>query len=78
MTPSLPGRLSAETITSLLADTGPYLSCDDCFARLDEYVERRVADPHHEDPALAGHLAGCGACAEEAAALEELLRHDAG
>lgn len=70
--------LSAETITSLLADTSPYLSCDDCFARIDEYVERRLADPHYEDPAMKAHLAGCGACAEEAETLQELLSQDAG
>ena len=28
-------------------DTDPYLSCDDCFAQLDEYVERRVLDAGH-------------------------------
>jgi hypothetical protein len=66
--------LRAETIASLLADTSPYLSCDDCFAQVDVYVERRSADPAFDDPAMAAHLAGCGACAEEAAALAELLR----
>ena len=70
--------LTAETIASLLADTSPYLSCDDCFARIDQYVERRVADPHYEDPAMESHLAGCGACAEEAATLHELLSRDSG
>jgi hypothetical protein len=65
--------LRADQVASLLADTSPYLSCDDCFARLDEYVERRVADPSYDDPAMAAHLAGCGACAEEAATLAELL-----
>jgi hypothetical protein len=69
--------LSVETITSLLADTSPYLSCDDCFAQLDKYVERRIADPHHEDPAMKAHLTGCSACAEEAEALRDLLSHDA-
>ncbi|WP_043657883.1 hypothetical protein [Nocardia thailandica] len=69
--------LSAETIAGLLADTSPYLSCDDCFDRLDAYVERRLADPGHDDPALRVHLAGCGACAEEAAALRDLLIEDA-
>ncbi|MEV0030268.1 hypothetical protein [Nocardia sp. NPDC050793] len=64
---------SAETIAGLLADTSPYLSCDDCFARLDEYVERRIADPRYEDLAMQTHLVGCGACAEEAQALRELL-----
>lgn len=72
-----PRGLSAETITSLLADTSPYLSCDECFARIDEYVERRSADPRHDDPTMAAHLAGCGACAEEAETLTELLAHDA-
>ena len=65
--------LSAETINGLLADTSPYLSCDDCFERIDEYVERTVADPQRTDAAMEAHLAGCGACAEEAEALRELL-----
>jgi hypothetical protein len=70
--------LRAETIDSLLADTSPYLSCDDCFARIDQYVERALADPSFEDVAMAAHLAGCGACAEEAQTLHELLSQDAG
>lgn len=69
-------ELSAETMASLLVDTSPYLSCDDCFAQIDTYVERRAADPHFDDPRMAAHLAGCGACREEAAALMELLGHD--
>lgn len=71
-------RLDPATVSSLLADTTPYLSCDECFASLDEYVERRLADPQHDDAAMAAHLVGCGACAEEAAALTELLVHDVG
>ena len=70
--------LSAETIASLLADTSPYLSCDDCFARIDEYVERVLADPHHRDVAMQAHLAGCGVCAEEAQTLRELLSQSPG
>ena len=68
--------LDPETITNLLVDTSPYLSCDDCFAQLDEYVERSLTDPHHQDPAMQAHLRGCGACAEEAATLHELLAQD--
>ena len=70
--------LSADTITSLLADTSPYLSCDDCFARMDVYVEQRRAAPRVEDPAMEAHLAGCSVCADEVAALEELLDRDDG
>lgn len=69
-------QLPDHTIAGLLADTDPYLSCDECFARMDEYVERRFADPHHEDVAMRAHLVGCGACAEEAEALLELLGRD--
>lgn len=62
----------------LLVDTSPYLSCDDCFARIDEYVERVLADPHHRDVAMQAHLAGCGVCAEEAQTLRELLSQSPG
>ena len=65
--------LPPEKIATLLADTSPYLSCDDCFARLDEYVERRVEDPGYQEPAMDAHLLGCGACAEEAETMVELL-----
>jgi hypothetical protein len=71
-----PTRLSARTVRSLLLDTDPYLSCDDCFAGIDVYVERAAADPAYDDPAMRAHLAGCGACAEEAETLRELLGHE--
>ena len=70
--------LSPQSIAGLLADTSPYLSCNDCFARLDQYVERRIQDPHYQDPGMRAHLTGCGACAEEAETLLELLAQDAG
>lgn len=66
--------LDPSRAANLLADTDPYLSCDDCFARLDEYVEALARDPGHVDPAMRAHLRGCGACADEAAALAELLQ----
>ncbi|MGH3361798.1 MAG: hypothetical protein ACRDOM_04995 [Nocardioides sp.] len=66
-------RLPDEAVASLLADTSPYLSCDDCFTRLDEYVEDRLRDPGRVDPAMRTHLAGCAACADEAEALLELI-----
>ncbi|MCA2209039.1 MULTISPECIES: hypothetical protein [Nocardia] len=63
-------------IDALLTDTSPYLSCDECFDRIDVYVERRLADPGYDDPAMRIHLAGCGACAEEEQTLRELLAQD--
>lgn len=68
--------LSAETVDKLLLDSDPYLSCDECFAQVDAYVERRIDEPDYVDPAMEAHLAGCGACAEEAEALRELLEQD--
>ena len=65
-------------VADLLVDTEPYLSCDDCFERIDRYVEQLLADPRHHDPEMATHLAGCGVCADEAQALSELVRQDAG
>lgn len=72
-----PASLTARAVAAILVDTEPYLSCDECFARIDEYVERRLAHPAHEDTEMDTHLAGCGVCAEEAKTLEELLRQDA-
>ena len=64
-----PAMLTEVAIADLLVDTEPYLSCDDCFERIDRYVEQRLADPSYGDPRMDTHLAGCGVCAEEALAL---------
>lgn len=66
-------RIPAAAVDSLLLDTDPYLSCDECFEQIDTYVEKLLADPDHRDVAMAVHLRACGACAEEAATLTELL-----
>lgn len=68
-----PTPLPPEAVEALLTDTSPYLSCDDCFATIDVYVERLAADPGHRDLPMETHLAGCGACAEEARTLLDLL-----
>lgn len=66
--------LTPREVADLVLDSTPYLSCDDCFAHLDEYVEQVVADPTHQDLPMEVHLAACPACAEEAATLAELIR----
>ena len=53
----------------------PCLSCDDCFALLDQYVERRILDPGYDEPGMRTHLECCGACAEEAESLFSLVVH---
>ena len=65
--------VTREVLHSLTLDTQPWLSCDDCFDRMDAYVERLLDDPAHSDEATAKHLAACVACAEEVESLRSLL-----
>lgn len=66
--------LSPQVVDSLLMDSDPYLSCDECFEQIDTYVEEMLADPDHRDAPMEVHLKACGVCAEEAEALTELVR----
>ena len=75
--PPGPRTLSPSAVDALLLDTTPWLSCDDCFARMDTYVEARLSEPHHRDAAMDKHLRGCAACDEEARSLVALLTQDA-
>lgn len=72
--PTPPSALSAAAISALLVDTTPYLSCDECFERVDTHVEALLAEPGHRDPAMERHLAGCAACHAEADSLIALLK----
>jgi hypothetical protein len=51
----------------LLGSPEPEIGCDECFDRLDRYVELELAggDADAEVPGLRAHLAGCPACREE-------------
>lgn len=62
-----------DVVARLTADTEPYLSCDECFARLDQYVEELVRNPQHQDEVMRTHVLNCAACADEAESLLELL-----
>ncbi len=75
-TPPTPDRaLTPAAVAALLLDTSPWLSCDNCFERMDTYVEALIHGAWHgdDDPAMAAHLRGCPACAEEADSLLGLL-----
>ncbi len=67
-----------KTIKRLLGPAEPELLCDECFERLDEYVdlefEGRAADA--DIPGMRPHLEGCPACREEYDSLRELVRAD--
>jgi len=62
----------------LLGPEGPEVSCEECFERLDEYVDAEVAgrDPEQDVPGMAAHLAGCPACREEHESLRDLVAGD--
>ncbi|MBI4901583.1 MAG: hypothetical protein HY829_14075 [Actinobacteria bacterium] len=60
----------------LTLDTEPYLSCAECFDRMDEYVEALLADPAYDDERMRTHLTACPACAEEAQSLMLLVAED--
>jgi hypothetical protein len=57
---------------SLLGPVGPEVTCDECFERLDEYVEGR------DVPGMAAHLEGCPACREDYESLLALVRDEDG
>jgi hypothetical protein len=66
---------SQEIIRRTLGPEGPELECDECFERLDEYVELEIAgaDADETVPGMRAHLEGCPACAEEHRSLRALL-----
>ncbi len=59
----------------LLGPAEPEIGCDECFARLDEYVELELAGENADTavPGLRAHLTGCPACREEYESLRALV-----
>ncbi len=54
-------------VARLLGPTGPELTCEQCFAQLDRYVELELAGATADDlvPGMRAHLEGCPACDED-------------
>jgi hypothetical protein len=65
-------------IDGLLGPQGPEVSCEECFERLDEYVELELAgeDADGRVPGMREHLEGCPACREDHESLRELVLAD--
>jgi predicted anti-sigma-YlaC factor YlaD len=63
---------------SLLGPAGPEIECDECFERLDEYVELELAGAAAEAavPGMRAHLEGCPACREDYDSLLALVRDE--
>jgi hypothetical protein len=64
-----------QALGRLLGPAAPEIGCDECFARLDEYVELELAgqDADAAVPGLGAHLDGCPACREEHESLRALV-----
>lgn len=62
-------------VAALLGPDGPEIGCDECFERLDAYVELEIAgaDGEAATPGMRAHLAGCPACREEHDSLHALV-----
>jgi hypothetical protein len=69
-------KTSDKALKRILGPAEPELLCDECFEKLDEYVDLelrgRAAD--EEIPGMRPHLDGCPACHEEYESLRELAR----
>jgi hypothetical protein len=64
-----------DRLERLLGPTGPDIGCEECFERLDEYVELELQgrDAEASVPGMRAHLDGCPACREEHESLHALL-----
>ena len=64
-----------DVLKGLLGPEGPELSCEECFAELDRYVELelRHADADALVPGMRAHLDGCPACDEDHRSLRALI-----
>jgi hypothetical protein len=64
-----------DRLERLLGPTGPDIGCEECFERLDEYVELELQgrDAEERIPGMRAHLDGCPACREEHESLHALL-----
>jgi hypothetical protein len=71
-------HVNDNALKRLLGPAGPELLCDECFDKLDEYVELelRGRDADERIPGMRAHLEGCPACHEDYDSLRELVRSE--
>jgi hypothetical protein len=66
------------TLKRLLGPAEPELLCDECFEKLDEYVELELqgAPAKERIPGMRAHLEGCPACHGDYDSLRDLVQSD--
>ena len=69
-------HMNDNTLKRLLGPAEPEVLCDECFERLDEYVELELqGEPADErSPGLRAHLEGCPACREDYESLRDFVQ----
>jgi hypothetical protein len=69
-------HLNDNTVKRLLGPAEPELLCDECFEKIDEYVELELQGGEADDriPGMRAHLEGCPACHEDYHSLRELVQ----
>ena len=66
-----------DELKRLLGPPGPDIGCDECFERLDEYVDLELQGKPADDriPGLRAHLEGCPACREDYESLRAFVQN---
>ena len=65
-------------LNRVLGSSGPEILCDECFDKLDAYVELELGGETADQriPGMRAHLEGCPACSEEYQSLRALVQSD--
>jgi len=65
-----------DRVDRLVGPGQPEVLCDECFDRLDEYVDLELAGHEADErvPGMRAHLRGCPACREDYDSLRALVR----
>ena len=63
-----------DDLRRVLGSPEPEMLCDECFEKLDEYVELELSGARADErvPGMRPHLDGCPACRDEYESLREL------
>ena len=71
-------HIHVHSLKRLLGPAGPELLCDECFEKLDQYVELELEGAEADDriPGMHAYLEGCPACHEDYESLRQLVRDE--